>query len=303
MSRPVDGPIALSAAPESRWNLAASLLISAGQDGPLPSSLPKRVSASRLLVLQEELTERDREVLLFVQRQRLATGLQLQRMFWPGDDGAQRAARRGLGRLADWRVLDRLPRKIGGVRAGSNAFVYCLGPVGHRLLALDGFVGRRVAGPSERLIGHTLAITEIVVRLHEAERSGALELIEVQTEPQCHRPFLYGLGARYVVKPDLFLRVGAGSVHEDRWFVEVDTGSQNAGVLRPKAERYAKHFASGDEQERHGVYPRIIWAVPDTKRAARVNEILGRAAAQTTKLHVVTTQEALVPLLASEARR
>ena len=46
----------------------------------------------------------------------------------------------------------------------------------------------------------------------------------------------------------------------------------------------------------------MIWATPDVRRAGVLNDALDRLDAETKRLHVVTTQEALVPLLTSEAR-
>jgi hypothetical protein len=302
MSRPVDRPVMSSGPAETPRNSQGSERIRAGQDGLRPSPIAKRVSASELLRVQADLTDRDRDVLLMVQQHRLLTGGQLQRLFWPGDESAARACRRGLNRLTRWRVIDRLPRKIGGMRAGSDAFVYCVGPVGHRLLALGGFVGKRISAPSERLVAHTIATAEIVVGLREVEREGAVEVIEVQTEPACWRPFIWGFGVRSICKPDLFLRLGAGSAMEDRWFVEVDMGTQNTGVLGPKIQRYSKHYASDTEQQAHGVYPRILWVVPDTQRAEAIHDLAHRVGRKTAHLHAVTTHAAVAEFLGSEAR-
>lgn len=261
------------------------------------------MSARRLAQIRQDLSDRDHDVLLVVQQLRLISGGQLERLFWSGDDAAKRAARRGLLRLVKWRVLDRLPRKLGGMRAGSDAFIYRLGPVGHRLLVLDGFAGKRIGdAPSERRLVHLLAISECVVRLKEAERTGAVEVIELQTEPACWRPFIGPMGTSQVAKPDLFLRLGAGTALEDRWMVEVDQNTEHAGALKRKLERYDQHFASGREQDQHGVYPRIIWAVPDTKRADQLHRLIERQGNLAQRLHTVTTQDALVPLLVSEAR-
>lgn len=299
---PLARPVALSGPLGSARIWAASGPVRAAEDSFRSSGLP-RASSARLERIAFELTPLDREVLLFVQSLRLVTGNQLQRRFWPGDASEARAARRALARLAEWRVLDRLSRRRGGVRAGSEGFVYLVGPVGHRLLGRLGFTDRKLSAPGERLTRHTLAIAEAVVGLHEAERSRALELIEVQTEPSCWRPFLGVMGARVILKPDLFVRLGAGHVEEDRWFVEIDNATEATGTLAGKIKRYAQHLRAGDEQQRHGVYPRVIWAVPDVRRAGLLGDLLERQDRTTRRLHVVTTQEALVPLLTSEAQR
>jgi hypothetical protein len=261
-----------------------------------------RVSEQRLDHIAQQLGDLDRDVLLLVQALKLVTGNQLRRRFWPGDESAARAGRRALARLTKWRVLDRVDGRRGGVRAGSEGYIYVVGPSGHRLLAGLGFHGRRRSLPGDRHLAHTLAISDAVVQLHEAEASGALELIEVQTEPTCWRPFVGMMGARVVLKPDAFLRVGAGQVAEDAWFLEVDMATEGPSALATKFKRYGQHFRSGEEQREAGVYPRVIWAVPDIQRAKVLNAVLDRHDEQTRRLHVVTTQAALVPLLVSEAR-
>jgi hypothetical protein len=249
------------------------------------------------------MNERDHAVLLIVQQLRLISGGQLQRLYWPGDDAARRAARRGLLRLVRWRVLDRLPRKLGGMRAGSDAFIYRLGPVGYRMLAREGFTSQRIGEvPSERRLAHSLTIAECVTSLKETERTSAVEIIDLQTEPACWRPFIGPMGETLILKPDLFLRLGAGSALEDRWCVEVDRDTERVGALKRKLDRYDQHVASGQEQDRHGVYPRVVWAVPNTRRAAQLHEVIERQGRLARRLHVVTTHDALVPLLVSEAR-
>jgi hypothetical protein len=265
------------------------------------SSSVSRISRRRLDQIDRDLLDLDRDVLLFVQSLRLVSGNQLRRRFWPGDESAARAARRALSRLVSWRVLDRTSGRRGGVRAGSDGFVYLVGAAGHRLLSRIGFDGKRAGVPGDRYVAHTLAISEAVVLLHEAQAAGALDLIEVQTEPICWRPFLGLMGASVLLKPDLYLRLGAGRVDEDRWYCEVDMSTEAVGTITAKLKRYSQHFRSGEEQRREGVYPRVIWAVPDVRRARVLSDAIERLDSETKQLHVVTTHEALVPLLTSEA--
>ena len=182
-------------------------------------------------------------------------------------------------RLEGWRIVDRLPRRVGGVRGGSASLVYAVGPAGRRLLdEIRARKLRRLGTPGDRHVAHTLAITELVVRLHEADLGGELDLVQLQTEPACWREFLGGLLAtRVVLKPDLFARVGAGAF-EDRYFIELDLGTEHIATLIGKAKRYLAYYRSGEEQSRHEVFPRVVWTVPDRRRAEEVAEALRRAA-------------------------
>jgi hypothetical protein len=263
-----------------------------------------RISSAHLDHIAFQLTPTDQAVLGFVTRTRLCSGAQLERMYWHGGepDSRGRQARRALGQLAAWRILDRLPRTIGGRRAGSRGFLYSLGPSGVRLLARENsFYVRRLSAPGDRFVSHVLACTELVVRLHEAERAGALDLIEVQSEPTCWRPFLGPFASRRVVKPDLFVRVGAGTL-EDRWMIEVDLATEATGALLRKTQRYLEHYRSGNEQRHHGVYPCVLWLVPDARRAEQIKEVMRRLPVEAGRLFTVCRFEDAIGLLATEAR-
>jgi hypothetical protein len=265
-----------------------------------PSGRPKYLTADRLRSIEQALGPRDREVLTFVSAARLASGGQLARRFWAapraGDSAAARAARRAVKRLAAQRVLDSLPRRIGGQRGGSAGLVYGVGVAGTKLLARSGFQAKRLHAPGALFIDHTLAATELAVELHEADRDGVLELIEVQFEPTCWRGFLGPGLARVTLKPDLFVRIGAGAL-EDRWFVEIDRATQSGATIRTKAERHLAYWRSGSEQ----VHPRVLWVVPDRRRADQIEAVMRQLPSEAQRLFAVTPASEFVPFLAAEA--
>lgn len=273
--------------------------ITAPNDSPTPRH---RVSADRLDRISRELTERDRETLLLVQSLRIATGGQLRRCFWPGapNNGGGRAARRALSRLTDWRVLDRLPRVIGGVRAGSEGFCYQVGPIGWRLLASMGFESKRFGAPGDRYVAHTLDIAEAVVELREASNVGDLDVIEMQTEPACWRPFVGAAGARVVCKPDLFVRIGVGAL-EDRWLIEIDRATESQATIARKCRRYVEHYRSATEQRTYGVYPRVLWAVPHARRADQLDRAIHSLPHEAHPLFAVCLRSELISRLTTEA--
>lgn len=298
---PTGRPIASSQASRNRWPHDGSSGLAAAEVSPVVRS--SRISSRDLDVISQSLTDYDQAVLLFISEVRLASGYQLARRLWSAGvptDSKARAARRALSRLERWRVIDRLPRRMGGVRGGSASIIYGLGVTGRRLLARGGFEPRRMGTPGDRHIAHTLAITEMVVRLHEASLAGELDLIELQTEPRCWRGFLGLMGARLMLKPDLFVRVGCGAL-EDRWFIEVDLATEARATLVTKAKRYLAHYRSGDEQGRHGVYPRVIWTVPDLRRAEQVADALGSLSPAARRLFSVWPYDEVVGRLAAEA--
>lgn len=136
--------------------------------------------------------------------------------------------------------------------------------------------------------------------MEEAARRGELDVIEVQSEPECWRGFLSGFGSRVVLRPDLFVRIGVGAL-EDRWLVECDLATEASGTLLAKMKRYLSYYRSGSEQRDHGVF-RILWAVPHARRAAHVEEVLRRLPAEAGRLFTVCLLDEVVARLAEEAR-
>src|SRR4249919_3976466 len=138
------------------------------------------VTAAVARDLERRLTERDRAVARSVLDLRFMSGAQLARMHFA--DADPRAARRTLLRLTRLDVLERLPRQVGGVRAGSAGFVYRLGLAGQRLALLRGWIPerrrRRSRIPGTLFLSHALQVSELHTQLVEAERTGGPELLE-----------------------------------------------------------------------------------------------------------------------------
>ena len=138
--------------------------------------------------------------------------------------------------------------------------------------------------------------------LRLADARGKLDLIEAQQEPQCWRSFIGGTGHPIVAKPDLYVRVALpGSAREYRAMIELDLATEGPSTIRGKAERYLSHLRAGIELRDHGVHPRVIWAVPDDRRAAQITEVIERMRSNG-GLFAVCLAKDLLTFLASEAR-
>ncbi len=265
------------------------------------------MSASRkgrrqLAGLALELSERDILIVGTVSDLRLATAGQLERLHFPVPEchatalTAARTARRTLERLVRQRLVVRLERRIGGMRAGSASFIDALGPLGQRVLG-EGGPRRRFREPSALFVGHTLAVSELYVRLHQATRGGALQLLgTVETEPRCWRSSVTA-GGRTLLKPDLFVVTG-NDEYEYRWFVEVDLATEHAPAIQRKCQAYEAYYRSGSEQAEHGVFPRVLWVAPDGVRADRLRTAIASTANLTNGLFVVTSVDQAVKVLA-----
>src|SRR5437763_1163574 len=98
------------------------------------------------------------------------------------------------GRLqGSGRLSARSSGRVGGVRAGSDGFIYEVDQAGQRLCAYwrgEGLARTRGAHePGLQFVEHRLAISEVSVRLVEAARGGSFELVDWQSEPAAWRPF------------------------------------------------------------------------------------------------------------------
>jgi hypothetical protein len=228
------------------------------------------------------------------------SGAQLRELFWPqgSPETGARLARRGLARLAKLELLSPLDRRVGGVRAGSAGLSFALGPGGQRLLRA-GSPARRVRRPStpgERHLAHTLAVTQLYVDLAVLERTRQAELLAFDPEPDCWRSYPGPYGARQVLKPDAYLKLGTPE-YEFSWFIEQDMATEAAVTLLGKARRYLDCWRTGTLQAARGVFPRTAWVAPDKARAEIIAEALTRLPAEARKLFVVTTAAEAAALL------
>lgn len=225
------------------------------------------------------LSERDLAIVADVERYRYLSSRQIERLHFAdhaSDTTASRACRLVLKRLTKQDALRRLERRIGGVRAGSSSFVYALGPLGQRLLHEDERGRYRYLEPSTDFLEHTLEVAELVVGLKGAARKSAIELIGVESEPQCWRSFSRGLSGREVLKPDLALTIGRGE-YEYRWYVEIDLATHSPAAIVRKCHTYRNYWATGTEQERHEVFPKVLILVPHERRAALLRRAIAGA--------------------------
>jgi hypothetical protein len=249
--------------------------------------------------LREGLSERDLKVIRCVHEHRFLMARQIEELNF--DDHATpqtraRICRRVLARLTTERVLARLNRRIGGVRAGSASYVYTLGPVGNRLVTN----GRRPSEPSPLFRDHTLAVAEAHVELVRAQRRAELQLVTVEVEPACWRRYIGSSGATELARPDLYVVTSDGDF-EDCWFVEIDRGTESSTAIARKCRAYVAYFGSGREQEQHGAFPRVAWVAPDEKRAKRIEAAIGSARNLRRDLFRVTTADRFVELIAEGA--
>jgi hypothetical protein len=243
---------------------------------PEPRAAASRLSRGQADRVARNLGDRDRAILDSLAAHRFLTTAQIERFHFEGHlspEAAARICRRVLHRLHQLRVLEHLDRRVGGVRAGSASYVWRVGLIGDRLLQLgtaDQPRARRKE-PSLRHLEHCLAIADAHLALRDLAAAGTVELLQVQTEPACWRTAA-SFGSN-ILKPDLYAVTAAGD-YEDHWFVEVDRATESLPTLLKKCAQYEAYRRTGSEQDRLGVFPLVVWVVPDQARADKLRHAI-----------------------------
>jgi hypothetical protein len=237
------------------------------------------MSPKDIAALLDRLSERDLAVLQSLRTHRLLTTAHIRRLHFTHGHAtlgaASGATMRVLTRLEGHGLIARLGRRIGGVRAGSSGITWQLASTGERLLRrLHGETKRRrYVEPSSDFVQHTLLKAELAIQLHEFHDQRDIELLELQTEPQCWRSFMSPHGTLEWLRPDLYAVTASGD-YEDHWFLEADRATEHPPEVVRKAKIYQRYAATGAHQARHGVFPAVAWVVPDTARQAALQAAL-----------------------------
>lgn len=257
-----------------------------------------RITLQRVARIQASLTGSQRLLLEHLGTAKLLSGSELRRLTDSRSVYQRRALQRDLKYLTEQRVFARLSRRVGGVRAGSDSYVYALDVVGQRILdPRPRRQWRRPWTPGVRVLDHTLAISDIYVRLVEADRQRHLDLLHFATEPHCWRDFAGPGGARLILKPDAHTVI-ATQDHEHHYWMEIDRSTESLTWITDKAKTYSRYFDTGREQQEQGVFPVCLWIAPDEHRAAGLTDALARLPADHWQLHQVTTTDSAIHALA-----
>jgi hypothetical protein len=239
----------------------------------------KRISQQYLEEIARCLSARDMAVLSSIQKCRYITSRQIKRLHFTnntGKRGATIAANRALAKLHDYKLINSIERRIGGVRAGSGANVWLLSENGLRLLEpgrKENTHRKNNFEPSLNFLQHTLAVAEVYVQLTELCRSNQIELVKAESEPDCWRPYTGEDNKPASMKPDMYA-VTINGEYEDSWFIEVDMNTQSPSVVLDKCRRYVRYRNSGIEQKEHGVFPLVVWIVNKESRKDKLKQYI-----------------------------
>jgi hypothetical protein len=231
-----------------------------------------------------QLSERDHDILLSLERFRLLTTTHIQRLHFAAHASrlaAVRAAARAMQRLQGLGVVAALSRRIGGVRKGSASYVWQLAAAGERYLrATRGQARRRrFLEPGLTFVNHTLAVNDVAVGLLEADREvDGFTVERLGVEPANWRSYLGSAGQTQWLKPDLHVvmtNTDDEGEYEEHAFLEIDLGTEHLPRIQAKSRMYAAYYSTGAYQAKHGVFPEVIWLSTDRARRAALRAAVG----------------------------
>jgi len=256
------------------------------------------LEASRLL------SDRDLAVLQIVHDHRFLSTTHVQGFLFfdhASHRTANRICQRVLSRLEGHGLLVRPIRRIGGTEAGSVSTIWMLTSQGQRLLSLRAGLGAigRVREPGEGFVRHYLAIADTHLSLVEAERLRRFELLDVAIEPASWRRYPARHGGTVTLKPDLFA-AAAGPQYEAHFYIEVDRATESIPTVLKQCHFYEDYRRSGFDQDDSGLFPRVLWAVPDQQRAGKLRAAIDRDRHLDGELFIVTTIDSLADVVTAE---
>lgn len=260
----------------------------------------KRISNLQLGQIDLTLTALDREILTAIRNLRYMKTNQIQRLFFPPLVNTPRAAltatMRNLNRLKKLGLITHLDKRVGGVMSGSLGLIWYITEAGNRLLLLGTELQgtrKRIPEPSPLFLRHILAVTECFVQIKSICRAEEdMSLIKLDNEPECWRAYYEGEKQKSI-RPDLYAETTSGA-YRDHWFIEMDLSTESMTNILDKCRRYHNYHKTGREQKKTGVFPAVLFIVPDEARRQKIKEsIQDMFHDRMTKIFLVITPEEL----------
>lgn len=293
-------------------------------------------TATTLAALRERLTPRDMQIISFIEQAHCAFTHQLTRLFFTSastEQAASKACRRNMQKLLEYKLVNKLDRKIGGYRAGSNANIWYLTDAGYKLLDLEDpdtpLKRRRFLEPSAITLRHRLTSVECYIQMVELERKvqlggkvqpgGEAQLEKVQSAGKAQAEeagdddiissttsfnirkveFEPKSWKQYLYdNKNKYLRPDLFmSIEKDGYeylyFIEIDLASESMTDIIRQCESYHDCYNSRAMQNEYDIFPIVLWIVPDEKRKERFVKVLKEQYERTNHLFTIITAEEL----------
>lgn len=236
-------------------------------------SAPRRVRLGHVERLLKTLSPRDIALLETLARVRIASGSQLERLYFHTLKPRSQSVKRGhvLKRLVEARTLIPIERRIGTAGGGSDKQCYALDSAGVRVLQLraraDGSAPvRRSRIPGDRFVSHALAVTEVYVSLIELSRLGGFRLAAFVVEPR----WSDGIGG--TLAPDAYVELERGGARYT-WWLEADLGTESLPTVQRKLAAYLEFVRRGQVGP-EGVVPWVLIGVATEGRQRAVQQLV-----------------------------
>lgn len=239
-----------------------------------------RLSAGRRAWVAERLSSRDKLVLDWLARLRLATGRQLEVLCFAGLQVTSQPVVRGrvLGRLTRWGLLEIVDHRVGGSARGSASPTYRLTSGGQTFVASA--LARPTRPYTDRFTAHTLATAQLAVDLSLAVAGTSVTLEAFETEPASWAPD--GLGN--YLKPDAYVCLQDSTTRLHTW-AEIDLGSESMPALERKLRTYLD-FVNRGQRGPQNLVPQVLISVTSDARLDRVSRLIQRLPAPAVELFV-----------------
>jgi Replication-relaxation len=143
-------------------------------------------------------------------------------------------------------------------------------------------------------VDHTLAISDIYVRLIETSHDHNVTLSRFVTEPACWQPTGHG----DYLKPDAYC-VLSTTTHRDCWWLEIDQNTESLPRIRTKSRAYLDYLTHGGLGP-DDVPPRILYTTPDTPRTDAIEKVITTLSTPDNRLINTTTHTNAPQLLINE---
>ena len=142
--------------------------------------------------------------------------------------------------------------------------------------------------------GNTAPANDLSTRLYGIS---GITVLTMQQEPICWRSYADPDNVVHQLKPRLYAVTSDGS-YEDHWFFEYDAGKEAPAQALQKCRQYEDYYNSNTEQRDSGMFPVIVWVVPDAAHKGSLqNSVVQSQELQHKELFLFVTPDELEPLI------
>ena len=103
------------------------------------------------------------------------------------------------------------------------------------------------------------------------------------------------------MKPDLFT-ITTYQKYEDRWFIEMDLGSESPRQVVNKCDAYLRYYYTGIEQKETGMFPLVVWIVKDSARKEKLRSSIKESMKAQPRMFLVITPDELEKTLRGDVK-